>query len=189
MKHIIWHTTHENIITSTSASRHAEPNKTACWEFEDTIRSQRWRTLEKSQSRYIASTTRHTNSFTLSTRSLSLDAHMSPHTDLPVASICRASIAVTLGHDSTTGTASPANVVVHTSHSASDMSVPSRFRSASPRRNRTKQSRRWCLIPRQCSRNVVMPRLPIFTSCLQSRHRAYESRVRWSFGKPNANPQ
>ena len=137
----------------------------------------------------MASTTKHRNNRTLSTRLSSGSSETSLHTDLPSASIRSASITVTSGHTSICGTLSPTNVGVTAAASASDINVPSRFLSARPRRSRTRQSSRWSRTPRQCSQNVVIPRLAILTSCWHNRHLTKESRVWWSFAYPKASPQ
>ena len=92
------------------------------------------------------------------------------------------------GHSSTSGTDKPRNSSPMSAASVALITAPVRRRKERPRLERTKQSNLWWMTPRQCSKNVEMPRLPTFRSHRHKRHRTYASENLWVRANPRDIP-
>ena len=126
-------------ITITSFSPLFVPIKT--WGSEATNTSHKFVTLENWQSRYKASTTRHTNRRTVRSgqASSSVSSH---HTGRPVPSKSKTSNTLSAGHVSTKGTVTPPRLPRLSALSSVFIKVSSRCRNGSPQCSLTIQSSR-----------------------------------------------
>ena len=106
----------------------------------------------------------------------------------PRASTENTSRSENAGQSSTSGTDKPRNSSPITAASVALITAPIRRRKKRPRRERTKQSNLWWMTPRQCSKNVEMPRLPTFRSHRHKRHRTYASDDLWVRENPRDIP-